>query len=318
MKSDPDLLRREEEELAKAIQLSLKETGSSMSKTPNNSTNSLYSTLSHSSHKISQKYSERKKVKALYDFEAAEDNEVTFKAGDIIILTDDSDQNWWKGIDTEGTEGLFPSNFVTFDLDEKVESVEVGKKVTFSDHVDVNSIDNNEPRQLSLYIDETKIDRCIEMLQNSDPTGEIQPDTQELLDLEEECYMMGPLIDQKLQLIDQKHSQLEDLNVKIIESFQMYNNLMKESLTKANSYIGPMVSSNSQANPQYVAAPPSLDQNPMQLANQLSSMSLNMQPHYPLQSQFQSFSQPMSGPYQNMPNQPDPSIQNQYLTNSNV
>lgn len=317
MKSDPDLLRREEEELAKAIQLSLKETSSSMSKTPNNSTNSLYSTLSQSTQKINQRYSEKKKVKALYDFEAAEDNEVTFKAGDIIILTDDSDQNWWKGIDTEGTEGLFPSNFVTFDLDEKLDSAEVSKKVSFNDHVEVNPIES-EPRQLSLYIDETKIDQCVEMLQNSDPTGEIQPDTQELLDLEEECYMMGPLIDQKLQLIDQKHTQLDNLNVKIIESFQMYNNLMKESITKANSYIGPIMSANSQTNPQYVAAPPSLDQNSMQLANQLSSMSLSMQPQYPFQGQFQSFSQSMPGPYQSIPNVPDPSLQNQYLTNSNV
>jgi hypothetical protein len=41
------------------------------------------------------------------------------------------------------------------------------------------------------------------LIQNADPTGEIQPDSEELIQLEEMCYCMGPLIDQELQKIDQ-------------------------------------------------------------------------------------------------------------------
>ena len=41
------------------------------------------------------------------------------------------------------------------------------------------------------------------MIQNADPTGEQQPDSEEMLQLEDICYAMGPLIDQELQNIDQ-------------------------------------------------------------------------------------------------------------------
>ena len=140
------------------------------------------------------------------------------------------------------------------------------------------------------------------MLQNADPTGEIQPDSQEMLNLEDECYMMGPLIDQQLQKIDYKHATLEDLNLKILEAFQMYNNLMKDSLTKSHSFIsnpasmyatGGVGSVNgmpnsvlgnnfiNQMNPSqtnsipFVAAPPQNEAAPHLLASQLNNFASN-------------------------------------------
>lgn len=132
------------------------------------------------------------------------------------------------------------------------------------------------------------------MLQNADPTGEIQPDTQEMLNLEENCYLMGPLIDQQLQRIDQKHAILEDLNLKILEAFQLYNNLMKDSLTKTNPlltnslYNGNNLMSNYVSNSSYqsnsisfVTAPPQSDTTGHLLANQLN----NFAPPQQLQQQ---------------------------------
>lgn len=51
-------------------------------------------------------------VKALYDFTAEEDDELSFCAGDVIDVLDCSDASWWKGR-LRGNSGLFPANYTT-------------------------------------------------------------------------------------------------------------------------------------------------------------------------------------------------------------
>ncbi|KAJ3056397.1 F-BAR and double SH3 domains protein 1 [Rhizophlyctis rosea] len=52
-----------------------------------------------------------KQVKALYDYAAASDDELTFRTGDHIRLIDSSDPDWWEG-ELDGKRGAMPANYL--------------------------------------------------------------------------------------------------------------------------------------------------------------------------------------------------------------
>lgn len=54
---------------------------------------------------------EVKKVIALYDYNANDENELSFKINDVITIIEKNDSGWWQG-ELNGKIGIFPSTFV--------------------------------------------------------------------------------------------------------------------------------------------------------------------------------------------------------------
>ncbi|RWS26007.1 drebrin-like protein B [Leptotrombidium deliense] len=52
------------------------------------------------------------KARALYDYQAADETEISFDPDDIITHIEQIDEGWWQGMGPNGTYGLFPANYV--------------------------------------------------------------------------------------------------------------------------------------------------------------------------------------------------------------
>ena len=46
-----------------------------------------------------------------HSYDAAEDNELSFRQGDRIVEIEAASEDWWQGRDRDGNVGLFPGKF---------------------------------------------------------------------------------------------------------------------------------------------------------------------------------------------------------------
>lgn len=52
------------------------------------------------------------RARALYDYQAADETEISFDPDDVITQIEQIDEGWWQGLAPDGSYGLFPANYV--------------------------------------------------------------------------------------------------------------------------------------------------------------------------------------------------------------
>ncbi|KJH47369.1 SH3 domain protein [Dictyocaulus viviparus] len=63
---------------------------------------------------VAAECSDQNTATAIFDYEARQSDELSFRVGDIIVIVEKKDSDWWAGhkIDSPNVRGLFPANYV--------------------------------------------------------------------------------------------------------------------------------------------------------------------------------------------------------------
>ncbi|KAF1742834.1 LOW QUALITY PROTEIN: hypothetical protein MXB_2531 [Myxobolus squamalis] len=164
--------------------------------------------------------------KVLFSFKAEEPGELTIRAGDIVTIID----QWYPMIQLiqqfivgsfEGKTGLFPSNFVTFDLSAPITEI---------------------PTPENVQIDEKTLEICLSKLLNANPVG---PDDAEGELMENSREMNITSYEPQAQHFANTHAQypgdLNDENLPIYGGDQYYQNppQQQQFFSAQNSHFQP-------------------------------------------------------------------------------
>jgi len=240
-----------------------------------------------------------KEAKALYDFEAVEDNEVSFKAGHIILLFDTSHEAWWRGQNTATLrEGLFPANFV-----EIQHASQTAAKTTA---VEAEGAGDQEKsvQKLIVPLDLERVEETLNRLRVHDPGSDEPP----MMKFNEKlCSEMSETVSNKVTLLDKKFGEISSLNEKLRDIMNSFQSPGHGPAAPQMQYgLPPQGMTPPQGLPQHPMMPPQPGMHPQMMGNHYQPMppQPQYQPHPgntvqmpPPQMHSQPYTQPPSEPF---------------------
>ncbi|KAK6538884.1 ESCRT-0 subunit protein hse1 [Orbilia ellipsospora] len=238
--SDADRIK-EEEDLARALEISLQDTRRQAFPTTSSS---------NSNSNAAQKQPEVKpeqppanataatvsRVRALYDFVPTESGELAFRKGDIIAVLESVYKDWWKG-SLRGQTGIFPLNYVEKLADPTVEELQ-----------------REAQTESEVFAQIKNVEKLLSMLSTSSTDQHIQ-DNEEITALYHQTLAIRPKLIDLISKYQQKRDDFQALNEKFVKARRDYEALLDSSMSNpaAHAYSRPPYSQGFGPGPEYGA-----------------------------------------------------------------
>ncbi|KAI5955457.1 HSE1 [Candida theae] len=151
------------------------------------------------------------KVRALYDLISYEEDELSFRKGDVITVIESVYRDWWRGSLPNGKIGIFPLNYVTPIVNKSPQ--ELARE--------------NEMESKLLNVDQKQIDRLLAILSTNNISQINEDEVTELYNnVISSRIQLGGLIDK----YSVRQEELGVLNTQLNSEVKSYNELLEKSI----------------------------------------------------------------------------------------
>ncbi|RFU35094.1 hypothetical protein B7463_g1222, partial [Scytalidium lignicola] len=213
------------------------------------------------------------RVRALYDFQATDPDELQFRKGDVIAVIESVYKDWWKGL-LRGKTGIFPLNYVEKLPDPTPEELQ-----------------RESQMEAEVFAEIKNVEKLLTLLSTSTADLNVR-DNEEITQLYHSTLAIRPKLIELIGKYSQKKDEFTQLNERFIKSCRDYESLLDASMTQQPSYgygrPGPGVPGYGGGYPPQAAAPP---QDPQRYYSPGPQ-----EPHYPQQPGSPTGYPPRNGP----------------------
>ncbi|KAG9240017.1 hypothetical protein BJ878DRAFT_546696 [Calycina marina] len=211
--------QKEEEELQMALKLSIQDKSQGAAKSPQAAASN--SGPSSSSQPSAQApvasgttAATVSRVRALFDFQATDPDELTFRKGDIIAVLESVYKDWWKGL-LRGQTGIFPLNYIEKLADPTAEELQ-----------------RESQMEAEVFAEIKNVEKLLTLLSTS--TSELNVrDSEEITKLYHSTLAIRPKLIELIGKYSQRKDEFTQLNERFIKSCRDYENLLDASMTQS-------------------------------------------------------------------------------------